>query len=241
MISRRTFLAVAGGALLLPHDLLSADSAPKVPPMLDHILLGCSDLDQGIAFVEQHTGVRPAIGGVHPGRGTRNALLSLGEMHYLEVIAPDPAQAGTKISRESMVNTLKAVNAPRIIDWAVRTNDISGIADQLRKNGVAFNGPTPGSRQRPDGKMLHWQTLNLDDDQDGLLPFFIRWGVDSIHPSVDAPSGCKLQSFTAAAPDVPALVARFRQLGIEVGVESGAKPELRAQIAGPRGNLDLSS
>jgi hypothetical protein len=232
---------MSGGAAFFARQMFAADKPPNVPPMLDHILLGCSDLDQGIAFVEQHTGVRPAIGGAHPGRGTRNALLSLGEMHYLEVIAPDPAQAGQKISRESMVNTLKALAAPRIIDWAVHTSDIAGVADRLRKEGIAFDGPTPGSRKRPDGNVLHWQTLNLVDDQDGLLPFFIQWSADSVHPSVDAPPGCKLQSFTAAAPDSSALAAKFHQLGIGLEVESGAKPELRTRIAGPRGNLDLSS
>jgi len=239
MISRRRFLTTAGAAMLLSRQLIAADESPRVPPMLDHILLGCSDLDQGIAFVEQQTGIRPALGGVHPGRGTRNALLSLGEMRYLEVIAPDPAQAGTKISRPAMPNKLKTLTAPRIIEWAVHTNDINGVADRLRKNGIAFQGPLPGSRKRPDGKMLNWQTLNLDDDRDGLLPFFIQWSTDSAHPSVDAPSGCRLESFAVANRNGTGLAATFRKLGIEVDVERTEHPNIFALIIGPRGRLDL--
>lgn len=225
--------------MLLSRELFAGDAVPKVPLMLDHILLGCSDLDQGIAFVEQHTGVRPAIGGVHPGRGTRNALLSLGEMHYLEVIAPDPAQAGTKISRESMVNKLKGLAAPRILEWAAHTSDINSVAERLRKAGIGFSGPTPGSRKRPDGKMLNWQTLNLDNDQQGLLPFFIQWGADSVHPSKDAPSGCRLETFAVADVHHAELATTFRKLGIEVDVEKTEKPRIFALIIGPPGKLDL--
>ena len=68
-LSRRTFLAAAGALAVRAR----AADAPAVPTSLDHILLGCGDLDTGIAFVEQRLGVRAAFGGVHPvgARGTR--------------------------------------------------------------------------------------------------------------------------------------------------------------------------
>src|SRR5271163_3923839 len=152
MPSRRTFLAVTGGTLAAP---LFSWGAVEAPAMLDHILLGCSDLDRGIDFVERNTGVRAAFGGVHPGRGTRNALLSLGEKHYLEIIAPDPRQTGA-----SDRYGLQKLDDPRLVGWAAHPGDLNQFAIRLRDAGLAFEGPTPGSRQRPDGRLLQWKTVN---------------------------------------------------------------------------------
>ena len=179
------------------------------------------------------------MGGVHPGRGTRNALLSLGSLHYLEVIAPDPAQTGTPRTRVELPAMLKQLASPTLVDWAVHTYDIRGVADRWRKAGVAFHGPTPGARARTDGQMLHWQTLKLDNDHDGLLPFFIQWGTDAVHPSVDAPAGCKLESFAIVSPESVTLASEFQKLAIAVEVESGKFAHLRAAITGPKGILRL--
>jgi len=126
-ISRRAFLAATGATLLASPVPTSAAAAARVPRLLDHILLGCDDLDRGIAYVEELTGVRAKFGGVHPGAGTQNALLSLGESRYLEIIAPDPKQPASLDSRD-----LKGLTEdPAIVGWAAHRSDIDGFAAHL--------------------------------------------------------------------------------------------------------------
>jgi hypothetical protein len=203
-----------------------------MPTALDHILLGCSNLDRGIGYVEQRTGVRAAFGGVHPGRGTRNALLSLGEKHYLEIIAPDPAQSSAPDHYG-----LQKLSEPRLIGWAAHPGDLNNFATRLRAASLAFDGPAPGSRKRPDGRLLEWKSLNLKDDRGGLLPFFIEWSASSLHPSADAPSGCKLVRFELDAPNDAEIKHLCVLLDLDVPVEHGDLPRLYARIAGPDGRV----
>jgi len=231
MVSRRLFLAITGGTLLTPRSLWEA-KMNAVPDSLDHILLGCKDLESGIAFVEQRTGVRAAMGGVHPGRGTRNALLALGGLRYLEIIAPDAKQEATERSRE-----LQNLSEPRLIGWAAHPDRAAGIAERFRKEGIQSRGPTDGSRVRPDGRTLHWKTVNLEDNRDGLLPFFIEWSKETEHPSTDAPGGCRLTHFGAVSPDPEELAGVYRRIGIEISIERGERAGLRARIRGPRGEF----
>src|SRR5215469_6313783 len=125
-VTRRLFLALAAGALAAPRWLRAEN---RVPSNLDHILFGVSDLDHGIAWVEQRTGVRAIFGGVHPGRGTRNALLALGPRCYLEIIAPDPQQAGATAGND-MVTRLRALQEPRLINWAAHTDDLASLVQK---------------------------------------------------------------------------------------------------------------
>ena len=237
-LSRRHFLAITGGALAVTSFALAANAEEDddVPALLDHIILGCSDLDKGIEFVRDGTGVLPAMGGVHPGRGTRNALLSLGERRYLEIIAPDPAQ--TEIVHFPQIRSMKD---PRLIGWAAHPPDIAALAKQLQENKVEFTGPSDGSRKRPDGRVLNWKTINLADDRHGLLPFFIEWSADSIHPSKDAPAKCTLDYFEILSADPQDLAATLKRIGIDFPVQRSDKTRLQVMITGPKGDLRLTS
>lgn len=235
-ISRRTFLMFAAGAISAPQALPAWPKVAEVPTLLDHVLLGSNDLERGVAFVEEHTRVRAAFGGVHPGRGTQNALLSLGERRYLEIIAPDPTQAG--VQQYSVISKL---GEPRLIGWAAHRDDLESFAALLRNEGIEFEGPLPGSRQRPDGKVLHWRALRLKDDRGGMLPFFIEWSKDSIHPSEDAPSGCRLARFGAFSTEAEELARVIELLDLDMNVEKAKVPRLEALFAGPKGSWSISS
>ena len=234
-ISRRLFLTLATGAVIATRQLFAAI---EVPTLLDHILLGSPDLKAGIDFVEKHTGVGATFGGVHPGRGTQNALLSLGDRRYLEIIAPDPAQPGVK---NPIASRLHSLPEPRLVGWAAHPGSVTAFAEKLTAVGLKYEGPTPGSRKRPDGQLLKWQIVSLADTASGLLPFFIEWGLDSVHPSVDAPRGCTLLSFAGETPDPEKLAATLKTLNLDLLVKKGEKPRLHAVISGPKGNLEVHS
>jgi hypothetical protein len=246
-ISRRMFVSAGAGLFVTaaagPRSLFSAQQ-DGAPTMLDHILLGCNDLDRGIEFVEKHTGIPPAFGGVHPGRGTRNAILSLGEpsrlelnpRRYLEIIVPDPQQSGAP----DHYGLLK-LTEPRLVGWAAHPGDLNQFATRLRNADIAFDGPNAGSRKRPDGRLLQWKTLNLKDDHSGLLPFFIEWSADTTHPSVDAPPGCHLARFELLTPDPEKLGNAAAAMGLGVEIVKSDKAQLRATISCAGVELVLTS
>jgi hypothetical protein len=164
-MNRRKWITMSAGCLAgLVGERVAASSSSSIfdaslreaKDAFDHILLGASDLDAGIRWVEERTGVRAQFGGNHPGGGTRNALLSLGTGHYLEIIAPDPAQ-----SNAADRLGLRQLSSHRIVRWAIHTEDIAAAKHAAEAAGIKTTGPQAGSRQRPDGELLRWQVLDI--------------------------------------------------------------------------------
>lgn len=199
----------------------------------DHILLGAPDLDVGIRLVEERTGVRAKFGGNHPGAGTRNALLSLGTGHYLEIIAPDPAQAN-----ESDMRELRELSSPRIIQWAIHTEDIAVAKGMVEAAGIKTVGPKPGSRQRPDGKLLRWQTLGIEQAAP-LVPFFIQWEAGSPHPSSDSPRLGTVKSLHFETPQPDELHRILHAAAVEADIRKSISPRIVLVVQTPKGEIEM--
>src|SRR2546427_11880532 len=147
--------------------------------MVDHIVYGVFDLDEGIADLERRLGVRAAAGGRHPGRGTHNALLGLGGQTYLEVIARDPGQEPSS----ALPFALESLAEPRLVGWAVRTHGIDAFVERSRRAGYDPGEVREVSRVRPDGGRLAWRLAqNPPTGRSFLVSFVIRW-LGKPHPS----------------------------------------------------------
>lgn len=229
-LTAMTLAAASGGGAA------GADGAEDLLARVDHLVYATPDLNRGIEEIEKLVGVRATAGGQHPGRGTRNALISLGPSAYLEIIAPDPDQPAPETPRAFGIDGL---TKSKLAAWAARGRSIDEIAAAAARGGVPLGEVASGSRRRPDGVLLSWRyTDPRAMIAGGVVPFFIDWG-DSPHPAATAARGATLIGLSAEHPDASRVQGQLRELGLPLAVKPGPAPALIAIVRGPLGRVEL--
>ena len=204
--------------------------------MVDHLVYATPNLAAGVERVERLLGVKTIPGGQHPGWGTRNALIGLGDETYLEIIGPDPDQTKPAQPRRFGIDDL---HASRLVTWAAKGKDLEAIVTNAKTKGIAVGQVQSGSRRRPDGVLLSWRlTVSPALNADGIVPFFIDWG-ETPHPAASLPKGCVLIALRAEHPDAKRIRAELSALGLNLRVDAGSAPALIATIRTPHGDVDL--
>ncbi len=178
---------------------------------VDHVTICGSDLAKlQEAFAD--LGLTVDYGGPHAKGGTHMAVLGLEDGSYVELVAPVKAGAAT----DSGWSKLMLANAGACA-WAVGSSDIQKDVDALKKAGFPVDGPFPGGRKKPDGKVLEWKTAALGSEQAGaLLPFMIQdrtpreWRVQ---PSASAKQMglTGIQAVVLGVPDLEAAIQTFHK------------------------------
>jgi len=193
-------------------------------------------LPLGIETIEKLLGVRAMPGGQHSGRGTRNALISLGPDIYLEIIGPDPDQPAPTLARPFGIDDL---NEPRLVTWVAKGQSLDSFVKEAATAGVRLGEVIDGSRRRTDGVALSWRYTDPRTVVfDGLVPFFIDWGTTA-HPAATATRGASLIGLRAEHPDPEPVQKALDKLGLDLKVQRGPRPALIATVGTSDGRIEL--
>jgi Glyoxalase-like domain len=202
---------------------------------LDHLVITAPTLTAGTAWVESTLGVRPQLGGKHQRMATHNALLSLGDSTYLEVIAPDPTAGRPEQPRWFELDRMRSDARPRLVTWVARTQDVLATTMLC---GTQFGDVEPMSRGA-----LNWLITIPPGGAliaGGIIPMLIEWRVDK-HPATGLEDkGCALKRLDLFHPDAQVVSELLECLALrgEVAIHelpAGEGPYLVAVIETPRG------
>ena len=141
---------------------------------IDHITVCVHDLDEGIAQFRR-LGFNVAIGGVHPGKGTHNAI-AFNDEDYIELLAirdraeyDDAVQAG--IGDAGLADFVAAGGGLRSI--MIQSDDLAADVAAMRGRGVDVSDAIEGGRRTPAGQELKWKVAVLGE-RNALPLYFIQ-------------------------------------------------------------------
>lgn len=203
--------------------------------LIDHLVYATNDLAATCRDLEMRLGVRASPGGQHPGRGTRNALISIGPKAYLEIIGPDTLQPETKAAWFG----IDQLTFPRLVAWAVRVNDLESFVEEISTRAT-IGVVRSGERTTPDGTRLSWQ---LTEPQlingIGVVPFLIEWNSQE-HPGDSATRGPGFLQLRIEHPEPELIRNQLSWLGLDVTIQQCSRPALVALFDGANGPIELS-
>lgn len=194
-----------------------------MPAEIDHIVIGCAGLDEGVAAMRKALGAPPVHFGAHSQMGTHNALWSLGNC-YLELISIDPDAAPPGRARwfglDGTATQARLHNGRALLTWVARVSDFSQATAQF--------GPVMSLTR----DALRWQLTVPDDGEmpmEGCLPALIKWPDGSPTPSQTlSDSGLRLRSLHL--PSLPALRAALPDFNTDQPIRFGSKRGIKVVI-----------
>lgn len=225
-----------------PEPPDSSDTGQVI--QIDHVIWAVPDLDRGVELFREMSGIGAIVGGVHPGRGTRNSLVSAGENMYVEIIAPDPDQMPFDPEAhpiEAFANVISTMPDPEVDMFAFSATDLEAIAARGRELGLEVVGPTPGERRTPEGVLIRWSHVDFLGHRFGqFVPFALNW-LDSPHPSTTSPTGATILGITVEHPRADELRRIYEGLGVPAAVVQADEPRIVVRISSEKGTFELLS
>ena len=132
---------------------------------IDHIVIVVPDLEAATKSYER-LGFTVVRGGRHP-VGTYNALISLVDGSYIELIAFYEANPKHRW-------WMPLQKGGGLVDFCMQTDNLMRDTREFRNAGVNIDDPQPLTRARPDGYQLKWVLSIPREGHRGVAPFLIQ-------------------------------------------------------------------
>ncbi len=144
---------------------------------LDHVLFAVARAST--PRLPRQYGLEPYEGGRHPGWGTANWIVPLGDAYVELVAVVDEGEARGSAFGRWVAESMRGGGGP--IGWAVRPDDLDASAARL---GLDI---ADGSRTTPAGERIEWRSAGIEEAaRRPWLPFFIEWGDPASFPGKTA-------------------------------------------------------
>jgi len=150
--------------------LTGSAATAQIAVQIDHVTYCAKDLDS-IQSAFRSVGLHAQYGGTHAGV-THMALIGFRDSSYIELIAPETMGTPMPAAQRWRKSMLEDAGP---CAWAINVPDVRAELNRLASLGFSVTGPLLGTRKKPDGTILNWETgFVLPGDPGAVLPFVIH-------------------------------------------------------------------
>ncbi len=195
-------------------------------------------MDEAIIEFEQKLGVKPIFGGYHKTFGSKNALINLDNMMYLELLAAD--ETNLEVPRPRWMG-IDLLTKNQITRWALKSNTLEADLAILKHHQHPMNTIKEGSRITANGLQLQWQLIcPLPEPEVELAPFLIDWSTTEKHPSELLPNmNCKLLKLSGMHPNPEKFKPIFKDLECEMFISKAPTTSIKMLLECPKGIVEI--
>jgi len=205
---------------------------------IDHIVYGVPDIGKEIDHLHSKLGIRPVLGGKHITKGTKNALVSLGDRCYLEILARD--EENKDFVGERWMG-MDRITRPKIIRWSVGSSDLKKDSEILQSYDTDYARVERGSREIKNQQQLQWQMiLPVDKPMIDVVPFVTDWSDSAGHPAESLEKSCVLKKLILYFPTNKSIEKLLGALQVKVEIITSDEIRIEALIETPKGIVVLS-